>query len=63
MKTITLGERTVVQDLAQSLGVRPGAVVSSALHDLGRMVTIEEFLTFDEASAIAARFGYTARRG
>lgn len=62
MKEVVMGEVITLGELADLLSVRRVRVIESALHDLGRLATINEELTFDEAKVTAARFGFEARR-
>jgi len=62
MKEVTLGEATTVAELANLLQASATSIVKAALHELGLLATIDQPLTFDEASVIAVEFGYVARR-
>jgi hypothetical protein len=62
MKEVVIGDATTTAELADLLAVRRSRVIESALQDLGRLATIHEELTFDQAQVIAARFGFVARR-
>ena len=62
MKEIPLGDSTTVRELSDLLGVSVTGIVKIAFTELGLMATIDEPLSFEQASAIASEFGFTARR-
>jgi len=62
MKEVTLGDSTTVSELSGLLAVSATAIVKTAFTELGLMTTLHEPLSYGQASAIAAEFGFTARR-
>jgi len=62
MKEITLGESTTVSELSGLLAESVTAIVKTAFAELGLLATMNERLSFEQASAIASEFGFTARR-
>ena len=62
MKEIVLGDSTMVSELAGALHESATAIVKVAFTELGLLATIHEPLSFEQASAIAARFGFSCRR-
>jgi hypothetical protein len=62
MKEIFLNEYTSVQELATLLEVSQARLIERAFKTLGLLTTINELLKFEQASRLAAEFGYKARR-
>jgi len=62
MRVVLLDESVSVLELAEALESKATTVVGIAFKDLGVMATIHEELSFEQASAIAARLGFVARR-
>jgi hypothetical protein len=62
VKEIVLGELTPLGDLADLLDVPAARLVEAGFHDLGLLLTIRDVFTFEQASLVAATFGWRARR-
>ena len=62
MKEIVLDEETLPAELADLLDVASASVIRAAFEELGLLLTVAEVLSFEQASVIAKRFGFRARR-
>lgn len=62
VKEVVVPVGTRVKDLSILLHVPALRVVWAALNELGRVVTFNQVLPFAETKALAAHFGFAARR-
>ncbi len=61
MKEIEVPGKVTVAVLANLASVPPGRLIRTAFEELGRLLTIDEVLLFEEARALLAYFGFIAR--
>lgn len=62
VREVVVTERTRVKDLAKLMHVPTRKVLWAAFNELGRLATVGQVLPFTESKALAAHFGYSARR-
>jgi hypothetical protein len=62
-KEIVLPEATTVAELARLLDLTARQLITTAFQELGLLLTISEPLQFERSRALAAQFGFVARRG
>jgi hypothetical protein len=62
MKEIEVPDGATVLTLAELIDVPARRLVQTAFEELGRLVTTEDSLPFDEIRALLAHLGYDARR-
>ncbi len=61
-KVVEMGSSISVRDLAEAMGIQPGDL-QKRLVEQGILATLNHQLTFDDASHLAQRYGYTVKKG
>ena len=62
MNEIEVPEEVTVAALANLTSIPAARLIRTAFEDLGRMLTINEVLPFDDTRALLGRLGLVARR-
>jgi hypothetical protein len=62
VKEVVVPTGTTVKDLSILMNLPTRKIIWAAFNDLGRLVTVNQVLPFAETKAMAAHFGFSARR-